>query len=175
MGSGGSAKRDTQERGTREQVLRDAESSAGRALSPHIDAAKPALGDAVPCPRGKGRGLKLLWGRDSPHSAPPAPDLRPRAPHGAGAGPALQGELREDAGVSGTFWEGWLWERNQGTRQGKETAKASPPRQQLLPNMSQLVKEAEIEAVPSRGRGRRDELGLLTPQGGGQAGGRAPR
>lgn len=28
-----------------------------------------------------------------------------------------------------------------------EKAKTSPPRQQLLPNMSQLVKEAEIEAV----------------------------
>lgn len=37
--------------------------------------------------------------------------------------------------------EGW------GGGQSQEKAKTSPPRQQLLPNMSQLVKEAEIEAV----------------------------
>lgn len=37
--------------------------------------------------------------------------------------------------------EGW------GRGQSQEKAKTSPPRQQLLPNMSQLVKEAEIEAV----------------------------
>jgi hypothetical protein len=37
--------------------------------------------------------------------------------------------------------EGW------GRGQSQEKEKTSPPRQQLLSNMSQLVKEAEIEAV----------------------------
>lgn len=37
--------------------------------------------------------------------------------------------------------EGW------GRGRSQEKAKTSPPRQQLLSNMSQLVKEAEIEAV----------------------------
>lgn len=39
-------------------------------------------------------------------------------------------------------------EEDSGEEDGaRRKAKATPPRQQLLPNMSQLVKEAEIEAV----------------------------
>lgn len=44
--------------------------------------------------------------------------------------------------------KGGSWERYWGGEdRARRKAKASPPRQQLLPNMSQLVKEAEIEAV----------------------------
>lgn len=57
---------------------------------------------------------------------------------------------RENAGrVSGhILGRGSCWERDWGREdRARRKSKTSPPRQQLLPNMSQLVKEAEIEAV----------------------------
>lgn len=74
-------------------------------------------------------------------------------------------------GSHSTFGGGGCCGRGMGRRrQSQEERKASPPRQQLLPNMSQLVKEAEIEAAQGVGGGV--ACGAPAPQGGQDGGGR---
>lgn len=73
-------------------------------------------------------------------------------------------------GSHSTFSEGGGWGRGTGRRrQSQGGGKGISARQQLLPNMSQLVKEAEIEAAQGVGGGV--ACGASEPQGG-QKGGR---
>lgn len=74
-------------------------------------------------------------------------------------------------GSHSTFWGGGGGGRGTGRRQSQGGGKGISARQQLLPNMSQLVKEAEIEAA--QGVGGVWPAGLLSPKEGRRgAGGR---
>lgn len=129
------------------ETRRDVESSPREA--------GPARGERhVPAARGRqdqsqsaGRGHPLgaaggRAGQAAAHTPSPPPPTREAAPGRSTAWAQLGVQAPE--GNAGRAPEHIL---------GRRRMQASPPRQQLLPNMSQLVKEAEIEAVREwRGR-----------------------